>query len=149
MFAKKYMRESMTSMFIIEKVNSYEVETINRLKTAWERLQDTLARKIDSDYVIGTNRIIAQHQALKIGKFRDGENLVSGEFVIPVLNLEKIRILLEKTIYLIIDVALDVFYSIILNQWFFAGNKSKVYKSIFINIKKENLCGARFSFFSL
>jgi len=61
---------------------------------------------------------------LKIGKFRDGENLVSGEFVIPVLNLEKIRILLEKTIHPIIDVALDVFYSIILNQWFFAGNKS-------------------------
>jgi len=142
MFAKRYMREAMTSMSIIEKVNSYEetidimidykcfgkqgsyeVETINRLKMAWERLEYTLAEKIDSDYVIETNRIIAQHQAAVIGKFRDGENSVSGEFVIPVPNLEKIRRLLEKTIYPTIDVALDVFYSIILNQWFFDGNK--------------------------
>lgn len=142
MFAKRYIKEAITSMSIIEKIksheetieiiikgkfferqDSYDVETINRLQIAWERLQYTLEKKIDSDYVIEMNRIIAGHQALKVGQFRDQKNSVSGEFVIGIPNLERIRKLLENTFCPSVDVALNLFYYIILNQWFFDGNK--------------------------
>lgn len=144
--AKKYMDEAIKSMSIIEKINMneemidcvidykcfenidlFDVETIINIKNAWLKLKRTLDIPLTLDMIINFNEIIAVHQALKVGILRDGRSSVSGEFIFEE-PIKKDEVL--KTIEKIVNYkplseksALDIFYYIILNQWFYDGNK--------------------------
>lgn len=148
--AEKYTKEMVQSMSILEKINfseeeieeviegkimekvdTYEVRTIISLANAWDHILETLENPLTIDYIIEINKIIAKHQALKVGDIRDGNTSVSGEFEIPPPNkgvikrfIERLnRIIIEKSIIEKEKVAITIFYTIILNQWFYDGNK--------------------------
>lgn len=148
MFAKKYMDRAINSMASIEKISDYEektrevltckvlsrtieileIETITRLKHAWSNLKNNLLdKKLTLEYIIQLNEIVAAHQALEVGNLRKKVNYVSGTFRIDppkkiniVSKLEKLHIRKDSKI---LQLALEIFYSIIVHQWFFDGNK--------------------------
>jgi len=144
-YALKYTEEVIKSMAIIEKIkfsedeidniikykvfekiDLYDTETIFNLRAAWEFMRRTLYTPIKIDYIIHINEIIAHHQALKVGDIRDQINSVSGEFIIEVPNkgiiIRYLNYILSESEN-IREEALKLFLTIILNQWFFDGNK--------------------------
>lgn len=129
---------------ILEKVDSYEIETIIKIKSAWEKIIRDLGKPLSIDYIIEINSIIASHQALEVGKLRDQEWGVSGEFVIPIPNNYKIESFIkninEASFSEKEEKSLELFYSIILEQWFFDGNKRTAF-SILNKILIENGLG--------
>lgn len=142
--AIKYAKKAIQSMAVIEKIKMpqdeidtvmnlgclgrtdvYEIKTILNLKDTWEYLVKTLEVPLTLEYIITINEKIANHQALEVGKIRDSINYVSGEFEIPIPNINEIKRLLKivnnsKNIEIN---ALKLFYQIITKQWFFDGNK--------------------------
>lgn len=129
---------------VLEKVDSYEIETIIKIKSAWEKIIRDLGKPLSVDYIIDINSIIASHQALEVGKLRDQEWGVSGEFIIPIPNKEKIEYFIkninESSFSEKEEKSLELFYSIILEQWFFDGNKRTAF-SILNKILIENGLG--------
>ncbi|MGL4863498.1 Fic family protein [Cetobacterium sp.] len=112
---------------VLERVDSYEVETVLNIKNAWRDMIENLFNKLSLENIIATNKIIAQHQALYVGKIRDSIGRVSGEFEIAPPNPEALKrylkyILNNQQIPIYLK-ALNIFYRIITNQWFFDGNK--------------------------
>ena len=147
---KKYAEKLINSMAIIEKVNFtksdleniieykvmekvdlYDVQTILNLKTAWEDIMRTLDKKLTLEYIIDINKTIASHQALKVGDIRDGVNSVGGLFEIETPNKELIlkfidkinKIITEGNNIKIENIAICLFYTLVINQWFYDGNK--------------------------
>ena len=143
--ALKYTDEAIQSMAVIEKMNYsnsevdyvvkyklfekldlYDAETILNLKTAWEFMKRTLYNNFDIDYIIKINELIAHHQALKVGEIRDQINYVSGEFEMNIPNADVLkrylRFISSKDSDLTLK-ALNLFYHIVTNQWFYDGNK--------------------------
>ena len=129
---------------VLEKVDSYEVETLIKIKSAWEKIIRDLGKPLTLEYIIEINSIIASHQALKVGVLRDIEGSVSGEFTIPIPKRDKINMLLKKinesSFYEKEEEIFKLFFSIILEQWFFDGNKRTAF-SIFNKILIENGLG--------
>lgn len=148
--AEKYAERLINSMAIIEKVNFtkddleniieykvmekidlYDVQTILNLKIAWTDIMRTLDSKLTLDYIIDINKTIAIHQALKVGELRDSINSVSGMFEIEVPNKDEIlkfldrinKIINEGNNIKIENVAIGLFYTLVVNQWFYDGNK--------------------------
>ena len=123
--------ESIIEYKVMEKVDLYDVQTILNLKTAWEDIMRTLDKKLTLDYIIDINKTIASHQALKVGKIRDGINSVSGLFEVEVPNKELIlsfidkinKIITEGNSIKIENIAISLFYTLVVNQWFYDGNK--------------------------
>lgn len=112
---------------VFEKVDLYDVKTIFNLIEAWKFLKNTLESPLTLDYIIHINRLIANHQALKVGELRDGNNSVSGEFFIVPPNKEKVIKFMEKILgnknIQIEAKALLIFHKLITEQWFWDGNK--------------------------
>lgn len=142
--ALKYTKKAVQSMAVIEKVNftaqeiddiielnvldrtdTYEVKTIFNLKDAWEHMIKTLYEPLNLEYIILINEKIANHQALKVGIIRDAVNSVSGEFQIEIPKSERLNKLISKfNISTNVEKdTLELFYKIILEQWFYDGNK--------------------------
>ena len=123
--------ESIIEYKVMEKVDLYDVQTILNLKTAWEDIMRTLDKKLTLDYIIDINKTIASHQALKVGEIRDGINSVSGLFEVEVPNKELIlsfidkinKIITEGNSIKIENIAISLFYTLVVNQWFYDGNK--------------------------
>ena len=123
--------ESIIEYKVMEKVDLYDVQTILNLKTAWEDIMRTLDKKLTLDYIIGVNKTIASHQALKVGDIRDGVNSVGGLFEIEIPNkglildfTDKInKIIAEGNSVKIENIAISLFYTLVVNQWFYDGNK--------------------------
>lgn len=112
---------------VLERVDSYELETILNIKNAWKDMIENLFNKLSLENIIITNKIIAQHQALYVGIIRNSPVTVSGEFEILSQNPEVlkryIQYILNNQQISIYQKALNIFYRIITNQWFFDGNK--------------------------
>ena len=123
--------ESIIEYKVMEKVDLYDVQTILNLKTAWEDIMRTLDKKLTLDYIIDINKTIASHQALKVGEIRDGINSVSGLFEVEVPNKELVlsfidkinKIITEGNSIKIENIAISLFYTLVVNQWFYDGNK--------------------------
>ena len=123
--------ESIIEYKVMEKVDLYDVQTILNLKTAWEDIMRTLDKKLTLDYIIDVNKTIASHQALKVGDIRDGVNSVGGLFEIEIPNkglildfTDKInKIISEGNSVKIENIAIGLFYTLVVNQWFYDGNK--------------------------
>ena len=123
--------ESIIEYKVMEKVDLYDVQTILNLKTAWEDIMRTLDKKLTLDYIIDINKTIASHQALKVGEIRDGINSVSGLFEVEIPNKELIlsfidkinKIITEGNSIKIENIAISLFYTLVVNQWFYDGNK--------------------------
>lgn len=123
--------ESIIEYKVMEKVDLYDVQTILNLKTAWEDIMRTLDKKLTLDYIIDVNKTIASHQALKVGDIRDGVNSVGGLFEIEIPNkglildfTDKInKIISEGNSVKIENIAISLFYTLVVNQWFYDGNK--------------------------
>ncbi|MGL4568989.1 MAG: Fic family protein, partial [Fusobacteriaceae bacterium] len=111
---------------VLERVDAFDVETIFNIKNAWKYMINTLFEELSLSFIIKTNEIIAHHQALEVGIIRSQPWSVSGEFLIEPQKPE----VLERYLKYILSSnksvqikALNLFYRIILNQWFFDGNK--------------------------
>ncbi len=123
--------ENIIEYKVMEKVDLYDVQTILNLKTAWEDIMRTLDKKLTLDYIIDINKTIASHQALKVGDIRDGVNSVGGLFEIETPNKELIlkfidkinKIITEGNNIKIENIAICLFYTLVINQWFYDGNK--------------------------
>ena len=123
--------ESIIEYKVMEKIDLYDVQTILNLKTAWEDIMRTLDKKLTLDYIIDVNKTIASHQALKVGDIRDGVNSVGGLFEIEIPNkglildfTDKInKIISEGNSIKIENIAISLFYTLVVNQWFYDGNK--------------------------
>lgn len=91
----------------------------------------TLDEKLTLDYIIDINKTIASHQVLKVGEIRDGVNSVGGLFEIEIPNKELIlkfidkinKIIAEGNSIKIENTAIRLFYTLVVNQWFYDGNK--------------------------
>lgn len=129
---------------VLEKVDSFEIETIVKIKNAWEKILRDLGKPLNIEYIIEINSIIAAHQALKVGILRDEEWKVSRRFTIKIPQETKINSIIKKvnesSFYEKEEKSLELFYSIILDQWFFDGNKRTAF-SIFNKILIENGLG--------
>ena len=112
---------------VLERVDSYEIETIINIKNAWRNMIENLFNKLSIKEIIKTNEIIAHHQALYVGMIRYTLASVSGEFEIPPQNPEALNRYLEYILnnhqISIYEKSLNIFYRIITNQWFWDGNK--------------------------
>lgn len=123
--------ENIIEYKIMEKVDLYDVQTILNLKTAWTDIMRTLDNKLTLDYIIDINKTITIHQALKVGEIRDNINFVGGMFEIEVPNKELIlkfidkinKIIAEGDSIKIENIAICLFYTLVINQWFYDGNK--------------------------
>lgn len=123
--------ENIIEYKVMEKVDLYDVQTILNLKTAWEDIMRTLDKKLTLDYIIDINKTIASHQALKVGDIRDGINSVGGLFEVETPNKELIlkfidkinKIITEGNNIKIENIAICLFYTLVVNQWFYDGNK--------------------------
>lgn len=111
---------------ILERADTYEIKTVFNLKDAWEFMILHLEDKLTLNFIKEINYKIANHQALVPGELRTEKNYVSGIYEISVLDLKQI----ESTIYNCTETkenlertCLELFYSLILNQWFWDGNK--------------------------
>ena len=143
--AKRITKKAIQSMAIIEKISfsedeldkvlelrildradTYEIKTVFNLKDAWEYMILHLDDKLTIDFIKEINYKIANHQALVPGELRTDINYVSGLFEINILNSKQI----ENVIFNCTEIqenlernSLELFYSLILNQWFWDGNK--------------------------
>lgn len=152
--AKQYAKKAIQSMAVLEKVkltkneieeiiefsvldrtDTYEVKTIFNLKDAWEHMIRTLDDELNLKYIIGINERIANHQALKVGVIRDQVNYVSGEFKIEAPKEKKLKLFLSKIVPKFNgkeELVFSLFLNVIVNQWFFDGNK----RTAFVVINK-------------
>ncbi|WP_270852429.1 Fic family protein [Fusobacterium varium] len=129
-FSEEEIEEVIQGKYM-EKVDTYEVRTVINLSDAWEQIMETLEKPLTIDYIVHINKIIAKHQALKVGDIRDGNTFVSGEFEIQTPNKGVIKRFTERLNKMLMEapiiekekVAITIFYNIILNQWFYDGNK--------------------------
>lgn len=125
----KFTKEEISDLIdykVLERIDAFDAETVFNIKNAWKHMADTLFEKLDLVFIIKMNEIIAHHQALEVGIIRYQSWSVSGEFDIEPQKLE----VLERYLKYILGSdrsvqikALNLFYRIILNQWFFDGNK--------------------------
>lgn len=111
---------------ILEKADTYEVKTVFNLKDAWEHMILHLDDKLTINFIKEINYKIANHQALVPGELRTEANYVSGLYEINVLDIKQIESILLNCIEIKGNLernSLELFYSLILNQWFWDGNK--------------------------
>ena len=126
---EKKIKEMLSCKIFSKTIEIYEIETITRLKQAWLNLKRNLMKgKLTLNYIIQLNEIVAGHQALEVGSLRAKVNYVSGEFRIEppkknaiLTKIEKLNT--NKKESRVLQLALDIFYSIIVHQWFYDGNK--------------------------
>lgn len=111
---------------ILEKADTYEIKTVFNLKDAWEYMILHLDDKLTIDFIKEINYKIANHQALIPGELRTKVNYVSGLYEINVLDLKQIEVAIFNCTEIKKNLernSLELMYSLILNQWFWDGNK--------------------------
>lgn len=128
---------------VLEKADSFDLESIFKIKSTWEKIIRDFGTKLTLDYIIEINASLSSHQSLFSGIIRNMEWSVGKEFIIPVPDIEIINKLILNVNEGIEDKesnGLELFYSIILEQWFFDGNKRTAF-TILNKILIENGLG--------
>lgn len=150
-FSEQYIKEILYSVTLFENldVTPHNIEAIVNLSnekinisghdnmilsdamSAWKWVLDTLEQPIDIDYIINLNKLVAEHQALKVGQLRDGEGgYVHGSEYnppIPEYGVVETKVKELLTGSNILDNALQYFCYATKNQLFYDGNKRTSY----------------------
>lgn len=145
-FALRFMDDAIKSMASLEKISFYEdklslkilenkidvndvedIITIGKLKEAWKNLKQNLfIKELSLSYIIKLNEIVAVHQAAEVGTLRPTFGSVNGYSPVPVnekiIQERLLKFKLKKPKQKINE-AFEFFYSIIIQQWFYDGNK--------------------------